>query len=634
MRTCLGIVAAILVNAALTSAAWAIEPAGIRVIDKQTGRGIPLVELRTTAEERFVTDNAGLVAITAPELIGERVFFHIESHGYEFPKDGFGMRGRALDLKPGEIVSVEMTRTNVAERLYRQTGSGLYRDSVLLGQPTPLEHPLGQAKITGCDSVMTALYRGRIYWFWGDTNRFAYPLGNFHITGATSQLPTDGGLDPKQGVNFDYFTQADGFVKPMAKMPGDGPTWISSPIVVKDDAGQEVMYAPYAKIRGSLEAYAWGLSRWNDEKQKFEHVKSFDHPALGAHMQDHPLPITNRDGSSSILLARPFPLARVAPTPEALGDPALHDGFTCLVEGSSLSDPQIDRDAGGQIRYSWKRNTPFLTQRDQNNLIDAGKLKKREALIQLQDAVTGREVDGHTGSVAWNAYRERYVLIVVERHGQSSRLGNVWYAEADTPVGPWTYATMVVTHDNYTLYNPKHHAFFDQLGGRRIFFEGTYTRSFSSNPIPTPRYDYNQVLYSLDLDDERVNLPRPVAMINDVKTPPYAFGRPDDPTQFYALDRFREGSVAIGYTDGDHAVLHRVADARNSMAPIAFFALPADMQNPPPTTTPLYEYVQKTSGAKLYTIDQESPEQGYERGEILCHVWKNPASGIGVLDWN
>jgi hypothetical protein len=633
MRTCLGIVAAILVHAALSSAVCASEPAGIRIIDKQTGRGIPLVELRTTAEERFVTDNAGLVAITAPELIGERVFFHIESHGYEFPKDGFGISGRALDLKPGEIVSVEMTRTNVAERLYRQTGSGLYRDSVLLGQPTPLEHPLGQAKITGCDSVMTALYRGRIYWFWGDTNRLAYPLGNFHITGATSAPPSDGGLDPRQGVNLDYFTQADGFVKPMAKMPGDGPTWISSPIVLKDDSGQDVMYAPYAKIRGSLEAYAWGLCRWNDEKQEFEHVTSFDHPALGAHIQDHPLPITNEDGTQSILLPRPFPLARVAPTPEALADPKSHDGFTCLIEGSSLSDPQIDRDAEGRIRYAWKCNTPFLTQRDQDNLIAAGQLREQESLIQLQDVATGRKIVGHTGSVAWNAYRQRYVMIVVELGGESSMLGNVWYAEADTPVGPWTYASMVVTHNKYTFYNPKHHAFFDQLGGRRIFFEGTYTRTFSNSPIATQRYDYNQVLYSLDLDDSRVNLPRPVAVIDDVKTPPYTFGRPDYLTPFYALDRFKEGSVAIGYTDNSHAQLHVVSDPTDTEAIIAFYALPSDMRNPPPTTTPLYEFVHKASGGKFYSVDKDRVEPGYERGEILCRVWKNPASGIGVLDW-
>jgi hypothetical protein len=32
-----------------------------------------------------------------------------------------------------------------------------------------------------------------------------------------------------------------------------------------------------------------------------------------------------------------------------------------------------------------------------------------------------------------------------------------------------------------------------------IHFEGTYTATFSSNKQPTPRWDYNQVLYQIDL---------------------------------------------------------------------------------------------------------------------------------------
>ena len=41
-------------------------------------------------------------------------------------------------------------------------------------------------------------------------------------------------------------------------------------------------------------------------------------------------------------------------------------------------------------------------------------------------------------------------------------------------------------------------------GGRIIYFEGTYTNTFSGNPQPTPRYEYNQMMYRLDLADERL----------------------------------------------------------------------------------------------------------------------------------
>ena len=49
-----------------------------------------------------------------------------------------------------------------------------------------------------------------------------------------------------------------------------------------------------------------------------------------------------------------------------------------------------------------------------------------------------------------------------------------------------------------------HHDFLDQAGGRVIYFEGTYTNQFSGNPAFTPRYDYNQILYRLDLADPRL----------------------------------------------------------------------------------------------------------------------------------
>ena len=43
-------------------------------------------------------------------------------------------------------------------------------------------------------------------------------------------------------------------------------------------------------------------------------------------------------------------------------------------------------------------------------------------------------------------------------------LGEIWYAEADTPLGPWVYARKIVTHEKYSFYNPRHHPMFDQAG--------------------------------------------------------------------------------------------------------------------------------------------------------------------------
>jgi hypothetical protein len=94
-------------------------------------------------------------------------------------------------------------------------------------------------------------------------------------------------------------------------------------------------------------------------------------------------------------------------------------------------------------------------------------------------------------------------MIGVQSFG-ASFLGEVWFSEAPAPEGPWENAVKVATHDrgstgDYSFYNPTSHPFFDQQSGRFIYFEGSYADTFSGNSNPTPLYDYNQVMYRLDL---------------------------------------------------------------------------------------------------------------------------------------
>ena len=65
----------------------------ITVVDEQTKRGVPLVELRTVHAVRYFTDSQGMIAFYEPGLMNQEVYFHVSSHGYEFPKDGFGYHG-------------------------------------------------------------------------------------------------------------------------------------------------------------------------------------------------------------------------------------------------------------------------------------------------------------------------------------------------------------------------------------------------------------------------------------------------------------------------------------------------------------------------------------------------------------
>jgi hypothetical protein len=89
--------------------------------------------------------------------------------------------------------------------------------------------------------------------------------------------------------------------------------------------------------------------------------------------------------------------------------------------------------------------------------------------------------------------------MIANRHGGDSLLGEVYYLEAASAIGPWTTATLIASHGGYSFYNPVHHSFLDQDNGRILFFEGTFTAMFSGKTDKIPRYEYNQMYYRLDL---------------------------------------------------------------------------------------------------------------------------------------
>jgi hypothetical protein len=55
----------------------------------------------------------------------------------------------------------------------------------------------------------------------------------------------------------------------------------------------------------------------------------------------------------------------------------------------------------------------------------------------------------------------------------------------------------------------------------------------------------------------------------------------------------------------------------------AFHALPVNMEKPPPTTTPLFEFVHRDSGRRAFSIDPNWSAAGYEmQSRPVCLVWK------------
>lgn len=439
-------------------AAEPLKPCRVEVVDKENHWPVPMVELTTTHNVKFVTDNAGLVAFDLPELMGESTWLTVFADGYEAPVDGFGMHGARVTMRPGETVKIELNRKSIAKRLGRLTGGGLFAESQKLG----LETDWKESKILGSDSVQNAVHNGRLFWAWGDTTLPNYPLGIFDTTSATTAIHPIEKFEPPLKVKLDYFTDSNGRPRGVAKMPGSGPTWVFGLIALPDKSGKERLVTPYIKVKPPMDAYETGLCEWNDETNSFDQLRVLwtksdsapNHPPMP---HGHPVIVDGNDGSGGekwVLFCDPLPKLKFPATFEAWQDPS-----------------------------KWEVLTPQET---------------------MKSASDGKQIKPAGGAMAWNEYRKRWVTIFVQQFGEPSWMGEVWYAEADSPFGPWGPAVKVLSHKNYAYYNPQLHADFTPTGSPILLFEGTHSQTFANHPEPTPRYDYNQILYRLDLDDPKL----------------------------------------------------------------------------------------------------------------------------------
>ncbi len=484
------------------------DPFEIRIVDEATGRGVPLAEVETVNHLRFVTDNAGRIAFCEPGLMGEEVFFHVRSHGYEHEKDAFGYAGVKLRAIQGSSAEIRLRRVNVAERLYRITGEGLYRDSVILGRPVPLRDPICRGRVAGQDSTSALVYQNRIWWFWGDTLRMSYPLGHFWMAAATSALPAPGGLPVDRGIDLTYLTDGDGFSRPVCRLGvPTGLIWSDAFMTLPDAEGRDRLVCHFAHMKSLETMLGHGVAVWNDEQGEFERLS--DLPLAESWRfppQAHPLR-HEADGAIKILLGSLAPTVRFPPRLPALLDASSFEAFSCLDDGATVDAPRIARRADGRALWRWTRRAPPVDAAMEWDLLERGLLSPEDCRSVPLDVETGRRVRLQRGSVRWNPWRRRFILIAGEVGG-TSHLGEIWYAESTAPTGPYRRARKIVTHTKYSFYNPVHHDFLDETGGRLIHFEGTYTLAFSGGAEPTPRYDYNQILYRLDLDDPRLHAAR------------------------------------------------------------------------------------------------------------------------------
>jgi hypothetical protein len=424
----------------------AAQPCRVEIVDKANGWPVPLVELVTTHEVRMVSDNRGWIAVDQPELLDREIWFHVKGHGYGVAKDGFGYEGLRTTLKRGGSCRIEVERRMPAKRLGRLTGAGLFAE----GQKLGVEPLLPESGVSGCDSVLTTRHDGRLFWLWGDTLLPGYPLGIFHSSGATSAPMPLSSFEPPLALAFQYFRDSSGNPRGVAQMPGDGPTWLSGLVSFPNGT----LGASYSKIRGFLDEYEVGLCIWNPESLHFDQQRILWKKADGTQPlipRGHPLRWQDDNGKSWILFGDPFPTMKCPDDVESWKNPAY---WKSIIAPKGAWSPGEDR-----------------------------------------------EITAHRGSISWNAFRRKWIAVFTHHGGKPSAFGEIWYAEADSPFGPWRDAVKVITHDNYTFYNPRIQTDLFPADAPFILIEGTYTTEFADHARPTPRYNYNQILYRLDFAD-------------------------------------------------------------------------------------------------------------------------------------
>ena len=375
----------------------------IQVVDEQTGRGVPLVELRTVNQVRYVTDSNGIAAFDEPGLFDTKVFFTVTSHGYEAAKDNFGLPRRRAPGHRGRLGADQGPAPEHRRAALPRHGRGIYRDSILTGDRVPIREPLLNGRVMGQDSVVERRLPGEDLLVLGRYQPPGLPLGNFHVPGATSELPGQGGLDPR-GRRPELLPRRQGLRAAdcaLARRRADldlGPGRPARPRGLGPDVRQLCQGPQHA---AGLPARARRVPPGDASVREGRRV-----PDAARYPGDYPSghAFLYRDrGVDYVYYATPYPLVRVPADPERLRDPLAFESFTCLKAGTKRSQQQLDRGADGALHYGWKRHTQVLPQDQQDRLIAAGRLEPTEALLDLRDVETGKIVLAHGGSVYWNA---------------------------------------------------------------------------------------------------------------------------------------------------------------------------------------------------------------------------------------
>ena len=489
----------------------------IRAVDGATGRGVPQVDLVMTDGLRLTTDNNGYIAFNRSGYMNVSDTFTIESYGYA--KSGGGNTINFTPVLNGSG-TVTLARSQIGERLYRATGQNKLDESVNLGVSTngtndPLDNT---GHVNGQDTQSSVVYKGRLYQFWQDTgidndNQGGESGASYRSTGAVSDLPSNGGLAVDVGSNRTYFTKANGDAREMCPannddgsldFGGSGLFWLGSPMVVQDSGGNEKLVAVYAVINGADRAGKTnGFAVFNDAKGYFDYVSSFDTPASGIGANVNGNAVATFGNQKYFIGASAGGLVRVKATYADVTNINSYEAYTplkpnttytdaALFQATTLTASDINKDGGGNVLWTWSNTVKPLGGTTLNTLIGNGWIPRANNPFNYEDRDSaGNYKNFNSIAMAYNPYRRAWTAIAQEYLGN-----DVWYAEAQSPTGPWNYAKDITTHGrqdrNYTFYNMAQHPEFTK-DGQYLYYEGTYTMGYADGGLITDYFASNDL---------------------------------------------------------------------------------------------------------------------------------------------
>jgi hypothetical protein len=393
---------------------------------------------------------------------------------------------------------------------------------------------------------------------------------------------------------------SDGFSRGMVGTTGDArltsgstaPVWLGQVVNVVDAQSQPHVFGQYYVAAAS----SWNaLAELNPTTSVFDFVSDFEAAAT--------LPA----GKSVVVASASGSYAywdnpvRFPATVDGVTNTDLYEVFTAYGASASTT-PTLAQNADGTLNYAWLKGGKAVT----HDEIEAAHVALDQELDgHLTDVVTGAHVQVANGSSnsafsssqMWNDYRKRFSAIIQEEYGQTF-LGESWYAEADTPLGP---------------------------------FDATYTKTYSSAPVATPRCDYNEMMYRIDLDDAEMALPVAIYTRGTGATSELVAKRGLRPTDaalapaFFAYDRAVRGAVPVAWSGPACGARRLSVGGQPATTPLFYALAPGgdgDAGAVPPST-PLYEYV-GPNGAYVYSVDANLALSGFLRGAAIVQVWPAP----------